>query len=253
MKTLSHFSTFGVLALATGLLLGPRSAAAQAAASGKIRVLVVVGGHDFETNQFHQMFRDNPDVSHRAVTHPNAHALWKADAAKEWDVMVCYDMWQDIAEEAQADLLARLKEGKGLVSLHHSLANYQKWPAYEKIIGGHYNLEKRTVNGVERPRSTYKHDVQFKVQVVNKQHPITRGLEDFEIHDETYGLFDVSAGVDVLLKTQEPTSGPIIAWAKTCEAARVVYLQLGHDHLAYENPNYRKLLAQAIRWAAKRD
>jgi len=31
-------------------------------------------------------------------------------------------------------------------------------------------------------------------------------------------------------QTDEPTSARTIAWAKTYEAARVVYLQLGHDH-----------------------
>jgi type 1 glutamine amidotransferase len=31
-----------------------------------------------------------------------------------------------------------------------------------------------------------------------------------------------------------------------------VYLQLGHDHWAYENPNYRELVARAIRWVARR-
>jgi len=35
--------------------------------------------------------------------------------------------------------------------------------------------------------------------------------------------------------------------------ARVVYLQSGHDHFAYENPNYQKLVRQAIWWAAHRE
>ena len=56
-----------------------------------------------------------------------------------------------------------------------------------------------------------------------------------------------------LLTTEEKTSSPTIAWAKTYEAARVVYVELGHDHFAFENPNYRRLVAQAIRWTAKRD
>jgi type 1 glutamine amidotransferase len=30
-------------------------------------------------------------------------------------------------------------------------------------------------------------------------------------------------------------------------------MESGHDHTAYENPNYRKILAQAIRWVAQRD
>jgi type 1 glutamine amidotransferase len=91
------------------------------------------------------------------------------------------------------------------------------------------------------------------VRVANNQHPVTKGLTDFTIHDETYGLFEVSSQTHALLTTEEPTSSKTIAWAKTYEAARVVYIQLGHDHLAYENPNYRLLVANAIRWVAKRD
>ncbi|MGH7972887.1 MAG: ThuA domain-containing protein [Limisphaerales bacterium] len=45
----------------------------------------------------------------------------------------------------------------------------------------------------------------------------------------------------------------MIGWTKTYGKARIVYLQSGHDHFAYENPNYQKILAQAIRWVAKRD
>ena len=32
--------------------------------------------------------------------------------------------------------------------------------------------------------------------------------------------------------------------------SRVAFVQLGHDHFAYENPSYRKLVAQAIQWTA---
>jgi type 1 glutamine amidotransferase len=31
----------------------------------------------------------------------------------------------------------------------------------------------------------------------------------------------------------------------------VVYLILGHDHFAYENPNFRELVARSIRWTAQ--
>lgn len=218
-----------------------------------IRVLVVTGGHEYATNQFRKLFETLEGVTVQTAEHPNAHALLTAEAAKAWDVLVLYDMWQPITDEAKADFIARLKEGKGLVALHHSMANYQKWPEYERIIGGRYNLEKRTVDGAERPASTYKHDVEFRVKVVNPQHPVTRGLADFDIHDETYGLFDVSPHAHALLATDEATSGRTIAWARTYEAARVVYIQLGHDQLAYENPDYRKLVGNAVRWVARRD
>ncbi len=240
--------------LLTGLALaGAFAALAPARAAGPIRVLLVCGGHDYQTNQFLQVFRDNPEITFTHLTHPAAHAWLAADKAREWDVLVLYDMWQDISEPAKQDFVNRLKEGKGLVVTHHAIANYQNWPEYERIIGARYYLAATNRNGVPKPRSQYQHDVRFRVEVLNREHPVTRGLEDFDIHDETYRLFDVAPDVTPLLGTKEPLSHPVIAWAKTYQQARVVYLQLGHDHYAYENPGYRRFLANAIRWAARRE
>lgn len=246
MRTISSRRWFALVLV--GLLsLAPRAAAE------KLRLLIVHGGHEFETNQFLKIFQDNPDVTFEVVQHPTAQVRWQAEPAKAWDVLVLYDFWQPISDPAKADLVARLKEGKGLVVLHHAIANYQAWPEYERIIGAKYYLEKQTVNGVEKARSLWQHDVDIAVRIANSQHPVTQGMSDFTIHDETYNLFDVHPQVHALLTTDAPTSGKIIGWAKTYESARVIYLQLGHDHQAYENPSYRRLVANAIRWVGKRD
>jgi type 1 glutamine amidotransferase len=218
----------------------------------KIRVLVVTGGHGFEKEPFFKLFKDNPDITVQAVEHPNAYPSLKADAAKQWDVLVLYDMQANIPDDAKEDFVARLKEGKGLVVLHHALCSYQHWPEYAKIIGGQYYMEKTVLDGVEHPASSYKHDMDFKIQVADTNHPVTRGLKDFETHDETYLGFGVGSESHPLLTTDEPTSSKVIAWSKTYEAARVVYIQSGHDHSGYENPNFQRLLRQGIRWVARR-
>lgn len=251
--TRRHFIGSALLSLALFLPLSSCLSPAVAAEDKPIRVLLVTGGHDFEGPQFSEMFRSFENIRVKAVEHPKAHAYFKPEAAKDYDVLVFYDMYQDISEEAKKDLLALLKEGKGLLAMHHCLASYQKWPEYEKIIGGRYNLQKRIVDGVEQPASTYKHDVKFKVKVASPDHPVTQGVKDFEIHDETYGRFVVSPEVKPLLTTDEPTSSPTICWAQTYGNARVVTLQLGHDHLAYENPNFRRIVSQAIQWVAPRN
>jgi type 1 glutamine amidotransferase len=219
----------------------------------KIRVMIFTGGHEFEREPFEKLFKDNPEIACRWAEHPNAQALLKAEAAKDYDVLLLYDMYQEISDEAKADFVARLKEGKGLVVLHHAIASYQNWPEYRKIIGARYYLEKTMVDGVEKPRSAYKHDMHFKIQVADRDHPITRGLNDYEIHDETYKWFDVARECHPLLVTDEPESNRVIAWTRNYEGARVVYIQSGHDHFAYENPNFQLLLKQAIRWAANRN
>jgi uncharacterized protein len=249
MKLIRTFFT----CLVACVLLFPTLVSSAETASGKIRVLVITGGHDFEREPFLKLFKDNAEITFEAVEHPNAHAWLKAENSKKFDVLVAYDMHQEISEEAKQDFLARLKEGKGLVVMHHAIASYQKWPEYAKIIGAKYYLEKTTVNGVEKLRSQYQHDVEIPVQIVDPKNPVTKGLKDYVIHDETYKLFDVFDGVQPLLKTKDPLSNDVIAWSKSYGPARVVYMQSGHDHFAYENPNFQQFLKQAIRWTAKRD
>lgn len=235
------------------VVFGAAWMALPSAAAEKIRVLLVTGGHDYQTNQFQAMFAANPAISIQQVTHPKAHEWLKADAAKSYDVIVMYDMWQKISAEAKADFEARLAEGKGLVALHHCLCSYQDWPEYRRIIGGKYLLKKETLDDKECPASTYKHDVAFKVKVEPTGHPITRGLSDFQIHDETYGGVYVNPDSTVLLTTDEPTSTKAVAWTSSYDRTRVAAILLGHDRLAYENPNFRRLVAQAIAWVAKRN
>lgn len=244
--------TLRLLSAIVGILLGV-FAPTGAFAAEKIRVLIFTGGHDFNTNEFFQVFKDNPEITFVTATHPNAYKLLRPHAPDSFDVLVLYDMWQKIGEADKTNFVNFLKAGKGLVALHHSIANCQAWPEYRAIVGGRYFLEPTKVDGVEKPRSIWKHDVEVPVRVTDPNHPVTRGVKDFVIHDETYGLYDMLPGSHQLLGTDESTSARHIAWAKTYGNARVVYLQLGHDKQAYANPNFRQLVGQAIRWTAKKD
>ena len=47
-------------------------APAAESSQGKIRVLVVTGGHGFEKEPFFKNFKDNPDITYQAAEHPNA-------------------------------------------------------------------------------------------------------------------------------------------------------------------------------------
>ena len=106
-------------------------------------------------------------------------------------------------------------------------------------------------SGAVSDKVGYQHDVDVPVTIVAKDHPVTAGLNDFTIHDEIYWGFRVGSSVTPLLTTAHPRSGKPLAWTRTQGKSRVVYLQLGHDHLAYQNPNFRQLIARSIRWVAK--
>ena len=52
-------------------------------------------------------------------------------------------------------------------------------------MGGRFLYQEGIVKGVKKPDSGYRHDVKYKVMKDGK-HPITKGIDDFEIIDELY-------------------------------------------------------------------
>ena len=223
-----------------------------AAAEGpaKLRVLLTYGGHGFEEKPFFAMFDALPNVVYTKAQLPQDAGQLEPGLRDRCDVLVMYDMVGRITPEQQKAFVALLNAGIGVVSLHHNLGAHRDWDEFTKIIGGRFILNKVTLEGKEYNNSTWSHDEQMKVSVVDKTHPITQGLEDFPIHDETYGGYYTASDVHLLLKTDHPKNDPELAWTKTYGKSRVFYLMLGHDHLAWENPVYPKLLHRGISWAA---
>lgn len=214
-----------------------------------VKVLLVTGGHEFDQKEFFELFSATPDIVYRHVAQPGANQMFASGEAIKYDVAVFYDMWKSISEKEKQGYQEFLRSGKGMVFLHHSIASYQNWPGFLEFIGGMYVLQPLKRNGKMLTASDYKHEVHVPVKVVDKDHPITKGVDDFEIFDETYKNVYVNPDSHILLTTDEPTSTPQLAWTIERPQGRVAYIQLGHDKFAYENPNYRRLVSNAIAWA----
>jgi hypothetical protein len=231
----------------------PASLPAQTApAPEKTNVLVITGGHGFEREAFLKLFSDNTAIAFTAAEHGKGSATaWERDDLATFDAVVLYDMVPGVITDAQkAKFLSLFERGAGLVVLHHALASFQAWPEYERIIGGLYPMPKKGEPGVS-DKVGYQHGVDVPVTVADAQHPITTGLKDFTIHDEIYWGFRVGADVHPLLTTTHAKSGKTLMWTRDEGKSRVVCLQLGHDHAAYENPNFRELVTRSIAWAAR--
>jgi uncharacterized protein len=176
---------------------------------------------------------------------------------------------------------ALLEQGTGVVALHHALAGWPTWPEYHDWLGGQFLYHPGTLRGRAMPDSGYCHDVTHRVSLV-ADHPVTAGLPaDFAITDELYlapnfedGLFDgaftpllrsdatftrdhfwsADLAVRGRLHDREgwdhPSGSSCVGWAGDALASRIVTLQPGDGPSAYENPHYRRLVENAIRWVA---
>ncbi len=217
--------------------------------SKKIRILVITGGHDYKKEQFNQMLEGLGDnINYQIAEFPAAFDMFLPENRSKYDVLVFYHMWQKITSDQEKVFSDCIKEGKPLVVLHHSICAFDDWPEYFNIIGGKYFHKPTTIKGKEYQVCSYIHDIHFKVKVIDPKNPVTNGISDFPIFDETYKGYYIEEGVTPLLSTDEPSSTPVIGWSKKYGKARVVTLQSGHDVPTFENPAFRKLLKQSIEW-----
>jgi len=246
MKTCVVF--FCLIAIGLGL---SGAVGAEQLAAKKIRVLLTHGGHGFEEKPFFAMFDALDNVQTTKARLPQSAGLLKPGLEKEYDVIVRYDMVSDFTPDQEKAFVELLHCGIGLVSLHHNLGAHRQWGEYAKIIGGKYCFGVFQEDGKKFGPSGYEEGLDLKVAVADREHPISRGLAGFAIHDEVYNHCYFAPNIHVLLTTNHPKNGPNIAWTHEYGKSRVFYFQLGHDSEAWKNPVYPKILARGIRWAAQ--
>ena len=212
-----------------------------------IKIMLVTGGHSYDTLQFFEMFDSMEGIVYEHFQQPKANKKLMNDQAKDFDVVVFYDMWKGISEFEKNAYLRMTQDGKPLLFLHHSIASYQDWPEFEKILGGKYVEAARGVPKDEQ--SSYEHDVWVYSKVENYT-AVTVGLKEPRFFDEVYGNVRISDDIIPLLSTRHPKSMETIAWQHKYNNSQVVYIQPGHDYRTYENEEYRKLVLQAIKFLA---
>ena len=222
----------------------------NAEAKSKIRILVVTGGHSYDKPSFNEMLNSlGKNITCQVAELPSAYDQFLPENRKNYDVLVFYHMWQKSTPEQEKIFADCIREGKPLVALHHSICAFDEWPEYWKIIGGKYLHKPTVIEGKEYPACSYIHDIHFKVAITDKKHPVTKGIKDFDIFDETYKGYYIAPDVHPLLSTTESSSTSVIGWTHMYGKARVVTLQSGHDTPTYQNENFRKMLKQAIEWS----
>ncbi|MFT4823722.1 MAG: type 1 glutamine amidotransferase [Halioglobus sp.] len=182
----------------------------------------------------------------------------------------------DPPEQFKNNFLALLEAGHGCVFLHHSIAAWPAWPEYADIVGGKFLYKPDILRGQPHGDSGYRHEVDHEITVL-ADHPVTRGVDPvFSITDELYlgHVFDdqvvplISSNYEYIQDNfysaqqavqgnmfsregwQHPPGHNVVGWAKHYGNSPIVYLQCGDSQAAYENPNFQKLLLNAVQWVS---
>lgn len=96
----------------------------------------------------------------------------------------------------------------------------------------------------------------FAVKIVNKEHPITKGVKDFVVTDEQHYMEYQKDPKYLLMQSvnengltyKEFGTSSAAGWAYDLGKGRVCYLAPGHLITAMWNPEYEKIQKNAARW-----
>lgn len=157
----------------------------------------------------------------------------------------------------QRDAFARyVAAGGGVVALHAAGDSSHTDPWYVRtIIGTRFIGHPGGEDQFQRARFV----------AADARHPVLRSVRlPWSPRDEWYSFSGSPAGsgMHVVARIDEASYRPgaklamgadhPVIWSNPRAGGRVVYSALGHTREAYDDPNYRRVLANAIRWAARR-
>jgi len=214
-----------------------------------VNVLVVLGGHSFDTTEFFDLFNSLEGVNMDSIYHPEAMEVMQSGKSETYDVLVFYDFMPNLPESDSSVFLNLTGKGIPLLFVHHSLCSFQLWDGYMEMLGGKYVMAGPGIYPGDV--SDFKHDIDMRIELVDMEHPITRDMTDFTIHDEGYSNITLTSDITPLLRTDHPDCSPTVGWTMKKDQSTIVYLMLGHDRLAYQNPSFKQLLERSIFWLAK--
>jgi len=167
----------------------------------KKKILIITGGHPFESDSFFEIFDSFENIDWFHEKHPEAEKFLNPEKCHDIDAILFYDIpgvelrrnsvppvvCSDPTPEYKKNFEDLLESGQGLVFLHHAIAGWPTWERYADVIGGRFHYKPGSLHGTEFPDSGYCFDATQEIEVVDADHPICSGVpESFSITDEAY-------------------------------------------------------------------
>jgi uncharacterized protein len=156
---------------------------------------------------------------------------------------------EDLTDSQEDRLMAAVESGTGVAAWHGAAAAFRSSLRFHLMLGGDF-LAHPAGEGYPHP---------YKVNIVEPDHEVTQGVNDFPVASEQYYM-SVDPNNVVLAETTfngehfawfEGLKSPV-AWVRQWGQGKIFYHSIGHSLSDLDDPNVRRLTKQGIAWAARR-
>ncbi|MBX2999788.1 MAG: ThuA domain-containing protein [Caldilineaceae bacterium] len=170
------------------------------------------------------------------------------DAAqmRSYDLISQVYTMSQISKEQEKGLLETIKAGTGFAGWHGGMADaFRNNTEYQFMVGGQW---------VAHPGNI----IDYEVNIINHEDPITAGLSDFKMHSEQYYMH-VDPNNEVLATTTfggqyapwiEGTVMPVV-WKRRWGQGKIFYSSLGHVASDFNVPEAREITRRGLIWASR--
>ncbi|HGJ65012.1 TPA: ThuA domain-containing protein [bacterium] len=157
------------------------------------------------------------------------------ESINKYDVFLDYTHGGSLTEEQTQSIVSFVKNGKALVGVHSSAVDKGS-VEFIKLLGGKY--------------AGHSDEAKASVRVIDRGHPITVGISDFDIVDEIYKLSDCDTSTfTTLIESDVHGETHPVLWVKEYGKGKVAFLSLGHGAPAFNNPSFQALVIRMVKWA----
>jgi type 1 glutamine amidotransferase len=213
------------------------------------KALIVWGGwNGHQPKEVAEIFREVLDAEGFSVEVADTLDAFAERPLKELDLIVPVWTMGQIKAEQLNPVLEAVRGGVGLAGCHGGMCDsFRDATEWQFMTGGQW---------VAHPGND---GTQYRVNITDKEHPITAGLPDFDVASEQYYLH-VDPAVKVLASTHFPVAdgphvgnGPVdmpVVWTKVYGQGRVFYNSLGHQANIVASEPCLTLMRRGFLWAA---
>jgi type 1 glutamine amidotransferase len=174
------------------------------------------------------------------------------DVFLDRDRMLCLSLivpvWSmaRITRKQERGLLDSVRSGVGIAGWHGGMGDsFRDNPEYQWMVGGQW---------VAHPDNI----IDYEVNIVDHEDPITRGIPDFKMRSEQYYMHVDPSNHVLATTTFHSPSAPWIngcvmpvAWKRTWGEGRVFYSSLGHVAADFDVLEVKEIQRRGMLWASR--
>ena len=229
----------------------------------QLKALVVRGGWEghqpVKATELFLPFLERHGYAIRVEGSPEIYA--DADELAGTDLIVQCVTMSEISHDQVSGLRAAVEAGTGFTGWHGGIVDSFRASAdYLQLVGGQFATHPSKAPaecGGDETDNFLPYTV--NLTPLGREHPITAGLEDFDLRTEQYwvlhdDLNDVLATTTHPARPWQPWHRPVTSpavWTRRWGAGRIVVSTPGHSLDVLADPNVRTIIERGMLWATR--